>query len=405
LIQFKEVKQLKEEIFRKAYDAFVKNERPKDYDEFVYSNREWLIDYTLFMAIKTRFDYRAWSEWNDDIAQRCPEAVKRYADELKNEIGYQEFLQYCFFKQWKALKSYANSKGIKIIGDLPIFISNDSSDVWAKRELFEVDNEGKPIKVAGVPPDFFSTTGQYWGNPHYRWDIMAQDDYQWWRERFKMLIELVDIIRIDHFRGFEAYWEIGGSEKTAEKGRWVKGPGSKFFNAIERYLGKLPIIVEDLGFITEEVNMLKNEFGYPGMKILQFCFGSGSEERFLPHHYEANSVVYTGTHDNDTTAGWFESALKEQRAAVDAMKSYFGITGDVSPQRMCWILIEAAFQCNSNFAMIPMQDILSLGTESRMNIPSTIGGNWGWRFESSQITPSIINQLKELSMKYNRNTE
>jgi 4-alpha-glucanotransferase len=402
-VQFKEVKINKEEIYRIAYKTFVNLEKPRDYYEFVNHNKNWLKDYILFMAVKTRFGLRAWNEWDQDISRRRPDAIDRYSKELTDEVKYQEFLQYYFFKQWKALKSYANNKGIKIIGDLPIFISNDSSDAWARREQFEIDEWGNPIKVAGVPPDLFSATGQLWGNPHYRWDVMEKDKYQWWRDRFEMMMDMVDIIRIDHFRGFEAYWEIVGGEKTAEKGRWVKAPGAKLFNTIERYLGKLPIIVEDLGFITEEVNKLKKDYGFPGMKILQFSFGEGSEERFLPHNYEVDSVVYTGTHDNDTSVGWFCKSVVEQPEAVEAMKNYFGISGHITEENICWALIEAALKCNSNTAIIPMQDVLCLGSEARMNIPSTIGGNWDWRFESQEITPQKIHRLRELTTKHNRN--
>jgi len=403
-VQFMEVKKFKEKILRRAYDTFRLRSRPSDYDEFINSNSAWLEDYTLFMAVKSRFNLKPWCEWDGDISKRKPEALVSYKKELSDEIGYQEFLQYYFFKQWYALKRYANSKNIKLIGDLPIFISNDSSDAWAKRELFEIDENGYPTKVAGVPPDFFSETGQYWGNPHYRWDVMAQDEYRWWRERFEMLMKMVDIIRIDHFRGFEAYWEIEGSEKTAERGRWVKAPGAKLFATIEQYLDKLPIIVEDLGIITDEVVRLKEAFGFPGMKILQFTFGRGSEERFLPHFYEENSVVYTGTHDNDTTTGWYEQALLEQPDAVDEMKRYFGIKGQPSAVEMCRLFIEEAFKCKSNTAVIPLQDVLCLGTEARMNIPSTIGGNWEWRYEKHQLTKETADFLRELSIKYNRNS-
>lgn len=403
-VQFEKVKTYKESIFRVAYNNFVKADMPKEYFEFISLNSKWLDDYTLFMAVKTRFGLKAWNEWDEDIAQRKPEALEYYKKELIYEIGYQEFLQFHFFKQWKALKSYANGKDIKLIGDLPIFVSNDSSDAWAKRVLFEIDENGSPIKVAGVPPDLFSATGQYWGNPHYRWNVMERDEYQWWRDRFEMQMNMVDIIRIDHFRGFEAYWEIDGKESTAENGHWVKAPGAKLFATIEKYLGKLPIIVEDLGHITKEVHDLKKSFEFPGMKILQFTFGEGAEERFLPHFYEENSVVYTGTHDNNTTVGWFENSLIEQPEAVEAMKGYFGISDNISAVDMCWVLIEAAFKCNSNTAIIPMQDILSLGSKARMNIPSTIGGNWDWRFQRESIKPEIIESLRKLSDKYNRNS-
>lgn len=402
-VQFQQVKECKGRLFRKAFCSFVQKDKPSDFDDFLSSNEKWLKDYTLFMAVKTRFGMRAWNEWDEDISKRTPEALARYAKELDYEIRYQEFLQYYFFKQWKSLKSYANSKGIKLVGDLPIFISNDSSDAWARRELFEIDELGNPIKVAGVPPDFFSATGQYWGNPHYRWDVMEQDDFLWWRDRFEMLMSMIDVIRIDHFRGFEAYWEIDGKETTAENGQWVKAPGDKLFRTIEKHLGKLPIIVEDLGVITPEVEALKNAFDFPGMKILQFTFGKGSEERFLPHNYEENSVVYTGTHDNNTTVGWYEDSLQTEPEAIEQMKKYFGMENEASTQEVCWKLIEIAFQCNSVIAIIPMQDLLCLGKEARMNIPSTIGNNWDWRLQKDHMAAEIESKLKELSEIHNRN--
>lgn len=402
-VQFEQVKIYKEKLLRKAFEVFQQKEEPGDYHGFVEQQKHWLEDYTLFMAVKTRFGLRAWSEWDEDISQRQPGAMDDYKKELNYEIRYQEFLQYYFFKHWKDLKNYANSKGIKLVGDLPIFISNDSSDAWAHRELFEIDAKGYPLKVAGVPPDFFSETGQFWGNPHYRWAEMEKDEYRWWRDRFKLLMEMMDIIRIDHFRGFEAYWEIDGREKTAERGQWVKGPGSKLFMTIQKHLGELPIIVEDLGFITEEVEQLKQQLCFPGMKILQFTFGRGAEERFLPHHYEENSVVYTGTHDNDTTVGWVNKAVIEQPEALEAMTRYFGIGQNIPPEELCWTLIEAALQCKANTAIIPMQDILALGTEARMNIPGTIGGNWDWRCRRAHLDPSYAQRLRELSEKYFRN--
>ncbi len=402
-VQFEQVKLYKEKLLRKAFEAFQKKEAFEDYRQFVQQQKSWLEDYALFMAVKTRFDLRAWSEWDGNISQRQPEAMAYYKQELNDEIRYQEFLQYYFFKQWKSLKNYANSKGIKLVGDLPIFISGDSSDAWAHRELFEIDSMGNPLKVAGVPPDFFSATGQFWGNPHYRWAEMEKDEYKWWRDRFEMLTQMMDIIRIDHFRGFEAYWEIDGKEKTAERGQWVKGPGSKLFLTIQKHLGELPIIVEDLGFITAEVEQLKQQFRFPGMKILQFTFGRGSEERFLPHLYEENSVVYTGTHDNDTTVGWIKQAVGEQPEALKAMKRYFAIEENVPAEELCWTLIEAALQCKSNTAIVPMQDILTLGTEARMNIPGTIGGNWEWRCKKEQLDSRYTQRLKELTEKHFRN--
>lgn len=401
-VDFELVKKYKQKLFKLAFHRF-QAEGNAAFEAFVKENSLWLEEYAFFMALKDHFGGVAWNEWESSIARREEEAMKQYKEMLESDIQFHKFLQFIFYKQWHELKSYANKKAVKIVGDIPIFISNDSSDAWSLRELFEIDDSGYPTKVAGVPPDFFSATGQYWGNPHYRWDVMEKDDFKWWRERFEMLLKVVDIIRIDHFRGFEAYWEIPGDETTAVNGKWVKAPGKKLFETIERYLGRLPIIVEDLGVITDEVVALKEAFDFPGMKILQFSFGKGAEDRFLPHNYEKDSVVYTGTHDNDTTVGWYINSLKTQPEAVDQMKEYFGVKGETSPEFVCWKLIEVAYSCKSVIAIVPMQDLLCLGSEARMNIPSTIGGNWGWRLQKGQISEEMQNRQRELSDKHGRN--
>jgi 4-alpha-glucanotransferase len=270
--------------------------------------------------------------------------------------------------------------------------------------MFELDELGCPAKVAGVPPDYFSETGQLWGNPHYRWDEMEKAGFKWWKDRLDLLLKVVDIIRIDHFRGFESYWEIPGKEKTAQCGSWVKAPGRKLFQALKAYKGDMPIIAEDLGVITREVEELKNEFGFPGMKILQFTFGMGSEERFLPHNYEENAVVYTGTHDNDTTAGWYSKTRETNPGAIDELKRYFKISGEIGEKDICWILIENAIASRANTAIIPIQDVLCLGSEARMNTPNTIGGrNWAWRLEEGALTAELENKLANLSKLYKRN--
>ena len=401
-VDFEAVKEYKQKLLKLAFNRFCASEN-KAFEDFVQENSCWLEEYSFFMAIKDHFGGVAWNCWEKRIAKREAGAIEYYRSLLKNEIIYQKFLQFLFFTQWLELKAYANEKSIKIIGDIPIFISNDSSDAWSQRELFEINEDGYPIKVAGVPPDFFSDTGQYWGNPHYKWEEIENSQFKWWIDRFEMLLKVVDIIRIDHFRGFEAYWEIPGSETTAVNGKWVKAPGKKLFTTIEKHLGKLPIIVEDLGVITEEVGELKKEFDFPGMKILQFTFGKGAEERFLPHNYEIDSVVYTGTHDNNTTVGWYKDSEQTQPKAMEQLKKYFDIEEAVSSKDICWKLIEAAFRCNSVIAIIPMQDLLCLDGEARMNIPSTIGGNWDWRFNNEQITAEIEKRLIELSKIYNRN--
>jgi 4-alpha-glucanotransferase len=307
-----------------------------------------------------------------------------------------------FFKQWKELKKYVNEKEIKIIGDMPIFIAYDSSDLWANKELFTIDEEGKLTFVAGVPPDYFSATGQLWGNPLYKWDEMEKDEFLWWRERFSSLLGLVDIIRIDHFRGFEAYWKIPGGSKTAEPGKWVKAPGKELFSTVKKYLGDLPILAEDLGVITKEVEELRDEFNFPGMKVLQFAFGTGMERKFLPHNFVTNCVVYTGTHDNDTTKAYFEKEKenKENDIFKHAQK-YLNYNGEDILSK----LIRIAYASVANIVVIPMQDILNLGDEARMNFPSTTGGNWSWRFTPEQLSEEIAQKYKGLTVLYERPPE
>lgn len=403
LVEFERVKTFKHGLYRKAYKNFKEAGHRKGFDRFIEENASWLSEFSFFMGLKEYFGGAAWNLWEKEIAFRESHAVEHYRNKLAREIEYQSFLQYLFFNQWMELKAYANKNRVKIIGDLPIFISYDSSDAWSKGYLFELDDEGNPAKVAGVPPDYFSETGQLWGNPHYKWDRMEEEGFVWWKERLELLLKVVDIIRIDHFRGFESYWEIPGGEKTAQKGRWVKAPGRKLFQALKANKGDLPVIAEDLGFITKEVYELKMEFDFPGMKILQFTFGKGSEERFLPHNYEENAVVYTGTHDNDTTAGWYLKIKETDPEAIDQLHRYFNITGESGAEAVCWILIENAFSSRANTAIIPMQDILCLGSDARMNIPNTINSrNWAWRLGEGLLTPELENKLAGLSILYNR---
>ncbi len=404
LVEFERVKAFKFDLYRKAFERFKAAGANSQYNKFLMENNYWLDEFSFFMALKEYFGGTAWNLWDKEIAFRDFKAMKYYRNILTREIEYQRFLQYIFFSQWLEIKSYANNKGIKIIGDLPIFISYDSSDAWSQRSLFELDAAGNPAKVAGVPPDYFSATGQFWGNPHYKWDEMEKDEFKWWRDRLDMLLSVVDIIRIDHFRGFESYWEIPGGEKTAQIGSWVKAPGRKLFQTLKAYKNDMPIIAEDLGVITKEVEEMKNEFEFPGMKILQFTFGRGSEERFLPHNYEENAVVYTGTHDNDTTAGWYMKARETDPGSIDELNRYFGIAEEIGEKAMCWTLIRSALSSRANTAIIPLQDILCLGSEARMNIPNTIGGkNWAWRLEEGQLTSELEEKLAGLSVLYNRN--
>ncbi|HCL90885.1 MAG TPA: 4-alpha-glucanotransferase, partial [Candidatus Atribacteria bacterium] len=325
-VEFSKVIKFKNELFLKAFNRFNQSAEGDDYAQFKEENEYWLPDFCLYMALKGYFDNRVWNRWDTDITFREKKAVEKYQNKLADEIRYHEFLQYIFSKQWSKLKNYANHNGIKIIGDLPIFVAHDSSDVWVHPELFDLDDEGNSRKVAGVPPDYFSKTGQLWGNPHYNWKRMQENNFLWWRKRFEKLLEQVDITRIDHFRGFEAYWEVDASEKTAVKGKWVKAPGYELFSTVKQYLGDLPIIVEDLGFITPEVNKLKKSFGFPGMKILQFSFGESTFLKSRPEDCEEHCVLYTGTHDNDTLLAWYKGLRQSKNIRVLKMlEKYYGI--------------------------------------------------------------------------------
>lgn len=389
-IDFTRVREYKNGLFKKAFARFDALPKDQSYHGFVSANFYWLHYYAFFMALKTHFYDMPWNEWEKAVARRWTEVIAYYGHLLAVDIRYHYFLQYKFHGQWMKIKEYANNRGIKIIGDLPIFVSYDSSDTWVHPRLFELDKEGYPAKVAGVPPDYFSETGQLWGNPHYCWDIMAEDDYLWWRERFKKMLECVDYIRVDHFRGFEAYWEVPGDEETAIHGRWVKGPGKPFFALLEKYLGKLPIIAEDLGYITPEVIELRDAFLFPGMKILQFTW----QESIDSCSSHKNTVYYTGTHDNDTLLGWYKDVvLAGLRVDPDR----------IIPEQVCWDYIEAVSQSACRWAVIPLQDILSLDGWARMNHPGTVGSpNWEWRYRKESLTPEIKERLAELTLKHQR---
>jgi len=368
------------------------------FDEFCAEHQAWLGDYALFMALKMHHMHHlggVWNTWPQDIAFRADEALRKWSQRLADQVMQHKFQQFLFFQQWLRLKAYANERSIRIIGDMPIFVAFDSADVWARQELFHLRDDGEPSVVAGVPPDYFSQTGQRWGNPLYRWERMAQDSYGWWAARLRMALTQVDIIRLDHFRGFEAYWEIPAEEATAVIGRWVKGPGAYFLQAMNETLGSLPIIAEDLGVITPEVVELRDRFGFPGMKILQFAFGGERNSSFLPHNFDHNSVVYTGTHDNDTTVSWYQSARLEER---DHLRRYLGRDAtDVA-----WDLIRLAYSSVSDIAVATMQDLMKLGNEARMNYPSRLGGNWQWRYLPGMLTDSIASFLAEITELYGR---
>jgi 4-alpha-glucanotransferase len=374
------------------------NRLEKDFKTFCEKHKEWLEDFALFMAAKDFHNGEVWSKWDKDLIHRTEKALMKWKDKLSDDIQYHKFVQFNFFRQWKAIRDYANKNGIKIIGDMPIFIAYDSADLWANKEIFSVDEDGKLETVAGVPPDYFSPTGQLWGNPLYRWKVMEKDDFRWMRKRFSSLYELIDIVRIDHFRGFDAYWEIPGNAKTAVKGRWVKAPGEKLFKSLIKHLGDVPILAEDLGVITPEVEALRDKFNFPGMKILQFAFGTDMETKFLPHNYIPNCVVLTGSHDNDTTRAYFEKAKEDENHIYEHAQLYLNYFGNDIVNE----LIRAAYSSVARVVIIPMQDILNLGGEARMNFPGKLGGNWAWRFTWEQINEKLSAHDKGLGVLYER---
>lgn len=401
-VQFDKVRIAKEKLLRIAFQNFMTYDKPAAYAKFNRENAFWLDDYAFFMALKRYFSEAAWTEWPRPISRREEEAMDYYREILEEEIQYHKFLQYIFFSQWQALKHYAGQWKIKIVGDLPLFVAHDSSDVWANPQLFQLDETGRPIKVAGVPPDYFSKTGQLWGNPLYNWNEMAKDDYKWWRDRFEMLFKMVDIVRIDHFRGFEACWEVPAGEKTAVNGQWVEGPGGAFFATMKKYLGQLPVIAEDLGVITPEVEQLKQEFNFPGMRVLHFSFSCDEEGEYQPFSCSKNTVLYTGTHDNDTTVGWYTHLLSGQPELAAMVKKAVGADEAASAYEVCRHMVEFAYNSNANTVVIPLQDLLELNSSARMNIPGTVGTNWKWRSRKEHFTPELAARLAELAVKYRR---
>lgn len=360
------------------------------YAGFYNLESEWLDDYALFMTIKEHQKDGEWSRWPSDLAKRNPQALRRVAESSTEEINFWKFCQWCFSRQWSNLKQYANERGIIIIGDLPIFVAYQSADVWAHQDLFELDENGHPIVVAGVPPDYFSDTGQLWGNPLYRWDAHEKSGFAWWIARLRHALKLCDLVRVDHFRGFAGYWEIPAGSTTAMQGRWVPGPGAKLFEALQSALGELPIIAEDLGVITPDVVELREKFNFPGMRVLQFAFAEDESNYFLPEHYVPNSVAYLGTHDNDTSLGWWNTATQGEKAFA---KNYLGSDG----QRIHWDMIEAISKSESNLVIIPMQDVLGLSAGHRMNFPGRQEGNWLWRFLWEQVSPELTQELAKIS--------
>lgn len=401
-------------LLKKAAMRFLSKESPYNFNKFKNEHAAWLDNYATFMSIKEYYDQKAQKEklsgklWNNfwprELASYQKKAIIEWEQKNKETIEIQKVIQYFFFIQWNTLKQYANSKGISIIGDIPIFVALDSADVWSNQKLFQLNSDGSAQFVAGVPPDYFSATGQLWGNPLYNWKQMKKDGYNWWLARIKAMLKLVDYIRIDHFRGFEAFWSIPSGEDTAINGRWVKGPDHDFFNHIKKELGDLPILAEDLGLITKEVQILRDDFDLPGMKVLQFAFDineagkNGFTNPFLPHMYPSNSLVYTGTHDNNTMQGWLDNASKEE---IKLITGYLG--GSVKKENLVPELIRIALMSVAVFAIFPMQDIFKIGSEGRMNSPSTLGNNWTWRMNANLYDQKKKLWLKKYSLMYARN--
>ncbi len=382
------------QAWKRATDKGV--EKRPDYQCFVRENGFWLEDYALYMAVKNFFGGVCFLQWDEDIRLRKKKALARYREKLAEEISFYRFQQYLFLTQWKALKRYANKKGIEIVGDIPIYVAFDSADTWANPKLFQLDEEGRPTAVAGCPPDVFAVTGQLWGNPLYNWKYHKKTEYEWWIQRIAYCYELYDVVRVDHFRGFDAYWSVPYGDSTAENGHWEKGPGYELFSAVKKKLGRKPMIAEDLGFLTDRVVKLVKKTGYPGMKILQFAFDAWQDSEYLPYHYDRNCVVYTGTHDNDTTLGWIKQMpAKDVRFAMQ----YLQVD---SRKELLWGMIRAAVASCADTAIIPIQDYLELGSEARINVPSTLGTNWKWRMDEDALTRELARKIRKLMKVYGR---
>ena len=387
-------------LFHKAYDTFLQEADVflrESYNAFCEVNKDWLFDYSLFMALKDVHGGQAWLSWDDTYRKPKAAFKKKLSKQLAKEMGYYSFLQFLFFEEWFALKKYANEKDIQIIGDLPIFVSMDSADVWANQHLFQLDSKGYPTEVAGVPPDYFCETGQLWGNPLYDWTAHKKEKYAWWIRRIKNQLSLTDYLRIDHFRGFEAYWSVPVDEETAINGKWIKGPEDDLFLAMQKALGKdLPIIAEDLGVITPEVEALRDRFHFPGMKVLQFAFDSEEESTFLPHRLTTtNCICYTGTHDNDTAKGWYETAPEIYR---DKVRRYMNTDGN----RIHWDFIRTCLGTIATYAIFPLQDVLGVGKEGRMNCPGVAAGNWSWRYKEGALSEDLAKELYKITKLYGR---
>jgi 4-alpha-glucanotransferase len=401
-------------LLRRAARNFFTSPSPPHqlaYETFCNAQAAWLEDFALFMAAKDAHDLVVWTEWDPALAARKPDAMQRCREKLADSIAAHKYWQFLFFRQWHTLKNYCHQRGIHIMGDLPIYVAHDSADVWSHPDLFHLDAKGRPTKVAGVPPDYFSATGQLWGNPIYRWDLMAQRGYSWWIERFRACLDMFDMLRVDHFRGFEAYWEIPAGETTAMNGAWIKGPGAELFRVVRQALGELPIVAENLGVITPAVEAIRHEFVFPGMAIFQFAFSTDPQApTFRPHNYERNLVAYTGGHDNDTMCGWWRTGAaaqstrsqadveKEERDAMD----YLGVTREQMDREVNWIFIRQVMRSVADVVLFPMQDVLGVGSEGRMNTPGTLGGNWKWRMTADQFARADSARIKKYATVYER---
>jgi 4-alpha-glucanotransferase len=403
-VDFGRVVEHRRPLLARAAAAFGRTATParrEAFEAFVRKSAAWLADFALFTALKRARGGGAWTGWEPPLVEREPAALEKARRELAEDVREVEFEQFVFFEQWEAVRAAARERGIRVMGDVPIFVAHDSADVWAHPEIFQLAGDGRAAFQAGVPPDYFSATGQLWGNPLYRWDALERTGYAWWIDRLRATFEMFDLVRLDHFRGFEAYWEVPGDARTAENGRWVKGPGAALFEAARAELGELEIVAEDLGVITPEVEALRDGLGLPGMAILQFAFGSDAQGNdFLPHNYPKRKVVYTGTHDNDTVVGWWRSGVGDStRSEADVEReraralAYVG--GDGSA--IHWDFIRTLFVSVADTAIAPLQDVLGKGTEARMNLPGRGHGNWGWRYEAEELTPSVRQRLRAIT--------
>lgn len=391
-VDFASVIPWKDSLLRISYEQFLRGanrDAAVEFEAFLAAPEQagWLGDWALFSALKVRFGGREWNEWGTELTARQPSALEAARKDLASEIQYQRYVQFLFFRQWKRVKTEANRRGLRVMGDIPIYMAYGSAEVWAHPELFTLGEDRRPTAVAGVPPDYFSETGQLWGNPLYRWDRMADEGYSWWIERMRKNFEEADLVRMDHFRGFESYWEVPAGEATALNGQWRQGPGAGLFRALREALGEMSIVAEDLGLITDEVKRLRQELGFPGMRVLQFGFGETDSDH-LPHNYEPDTVVYTGTHDNDTTRGWFARIGDEERSRV---LGYLGTGGD----SIEWDLIRAAYNSVARRAIVPIQDVFGLGSEARMNMPGRADANWAWRAQGAAFDTGRAERLRK----------